>query len=328
MKDPIYILFEKYANGTISKEEWKQLSEIIPTLPDQSIQSILEEIWLQYEYSGKKRAQSFEKIDQLIRQKGKKNITSYFSLLRNIAAAGLLILAGTFTYKAINNKPITETSGINYLEVIAGRGERATVKLPDGSTVKLNAGSSLSYPSDFGKIKRELILSGEGYFKVEKNKKKPFIVQTPDIHIRVHGTTFNVVAYENSPVVETSLMEGSVSLYSTDNSFPERLLEPDQKAILHRQEKQLMVENTKAEEDISWLSGKFIFRSTPLNDVLQELCRYYGYTLNHSGAIDLQDRFSGTFENENMTEMLEALQYHYNFQFQMNNDNLTIKFNE
>ncbi|MGL4331898.1 MAG: FecR family protein [Bacteroidales bacterium] len=326
MKDPIYLLFEKYANGTITADEWKQLCDIIPTLPDAAIKSILEDVWVKYEYTGKKRAQSFRKIDRIIKEKKKGKVVHLFRQLRNIAAIGLVILAGYQAYSIIQGES-QNNSASKDLQVIVAEGERATVKLPDGSTVKLNAGTELSYPADFGESKRKLRLVGEGYFEVNKDKKKPFIVETSDLYIKVLGTTFNVSAYSNSPVIETSLVEGSVALYSDNESFPESQLKPNQKAIFNIKERKLVIENTDSKEDIAWLSGKFIFKSAPLRDVLEELCKYYGYQLQCSESGYLSDRFSGSFEGESLDEILQALQYHYDFKFRIHNKNLIIQFN-
>ena len=98
-------------------------------------------------------------------------------------------------------------------------GQRVELVLEDGTRVWLNSKSKLTYPTSFGKKEREVILDGEGYFEVTKNEKAPFIVKTHKYDIKVLGTTFNISAYQNKlSAFETSLLEGAVEVFSSNNT--------------------------------------------------------------------------------------------------------------
>ena len=96
-------------------------------------------------------------------------------------------------------------------------GQRTHLTLPDGTTVWLNARTTLSYPTSFNSNERTVFLQGEAYFEVSKNRHKPFIVQTQQYNIEVLGTKFDVEAYPDSKNFETTLMQGSVKVSSPQN---------------------------------------------------------------------------------------------------------------
>ena len=97
-------------------------------------------------------------------------------------------------------------------------GQRAQITLADGTRVWLNSQSTLTYASNFGRRERNVELDGEAYFEVAKNKDIPFYVHTEMNKVKVVGTCFNVCAYKDSKEFETTLVEGIVDIYPTNNN--------------------------------------------------------------------------------------------------------------
>ena len=97
-------------------------------------------------------------------------------------------------------------------------GQRAQITLADGTRVWLNAQSTLTYASNFGRRERNVELDGEAYFEVAKNKDIPFYVHTEMNKVKVVGTCFNVCAYKDSKEFETTLVEGIVDIYPANNN--------------------------------------------------------------------------------------------------------------
>src|ERR1035437_369141 len=129
---------------------------------------------------------------------------------------------------------ILNTSPLNFCEIKAPLGAKADIILPDGSHVLLNAGSTIKYYSDFNIKNRNLLLEGEAYFKVTKNKRIPLIVRASNINIRAVGTEFNVKAYKNERLVETTLVEGVVEISKGGDKVDKGdkiSLTPNQKAV-------------------------------------------------------------------------------------------------
>jgi transmembrane sensor len=122
---------------------------------------------------------------------------------------------GQIVYTVVNQDG-QSSNAINTLQT--SNGEQTQIRLPDGTVVYLNSASSLRYPASFTKLsKRTVELSGEGYFKVSKDKSHPFIVKTGKQDVEVLGTEFNINSYANEPVIRTTLLEGSVKVSGENN---------------------------------------------------------------------------------------------------------------
>ncbi|NJK98273.1 MAG: hypothetical protein HC905_28190, partial [Bacteroidales bacterium] len=125
-----------------------------------------------------------------------------------VAAASVALLISVSAYFIVT----TSSQPQHIIETKCPEGSRSTITLADGTKVELNSGSSISYPSRFTGKQRQVELSGEAFFDVTADKKKPFVVKAGGISIRVLGTHFNVKAYENEKQVFTTLLKGSVRI--------------------------------------------------------------------------------------------------------------------
>ncbi|MGL5636558.1 MAG: FecR family protein [Bacteroidales bacterium] len=327
MKDPIYILFEKYINGTISTNEWKELKAVTETLSQQAISDILERIWDNYTREGKLPAKSFEQITNSIKP-GNSKITPRFSLKRFAAIAAAIViplLCLSQLYLVIQNNRINKIL-LNTHEIFVEEGERATIKLPDGTTVKLNSASSLSYNSEFGLRNRDVRLQGEAYFTVRKDSLCPFNVQTSDVNIRVLGTIFNVSAYTDQDYIETSLIEGSVALTMHNDPSSQIIMKPNEKVIFHKEGNITETITSDLVAETSWITGKLLFNSVEMREVLQQIGRYYGYQFEIIGEGFERDRFSGSFEETDIKSVLEILRLHYDFNYTITDKHIILTF--
>ncbi|SFM79455.1 FecR family protein [Chitinophaga sp. YR627] len=158
----------------------------------------------------------------------------------------------------------------NYNTVTTPNGGRYQINLPDGSLVILNAASSLRYPVRFGSHNRTVELSGEAYFEISQDVTRPFLVVSSTQTVKVLGTHFNISCYPEE-TVKTTLAEGSILL--TGPRLPSKTLKPGQQAIQTAQG--LQVVTIDADEASSWKDGLFVFRKTPVQTVLRQLCRWY-----------------------------------------------------
>jgi len=150
-------------------------------------------------------------------------------------------------------------------------GQRAHIILPDGSSVWVNAHSTLHYPSAFGK-ERKVELSGEALFDIVKDDKHPFIVTTPNKHnIKVMGTYFNVFAYPKEPL-SVSLLRGKVGVYQSDDEGHVTILLPNQK--LTETAKGYVVSAIE-ENPILWKDGIYSFNKQRMGTIIKKLELYY-----------------------------------------------------
>lgn len=168
---------------------------------------------------------------------------------------------------------------IHWQTLVVPHGHTYTVTLSDSSLVTLNANSKLYYPNTFGGEKREVYLSGEGYFQIAKTT-KPFIVQTSHGAIRVYGTTFNV--YQRDSLLETILVKGSVGV--SIPSLKEIRLEPSMRLYHKLGNKEARVEHIKASQYLGWIEGIFYYDNAPVKRLFADLSDWYGVTFEYTPA--------------------------------------------
>ena len=148
-------------------------------------------------------------------------------VLKAAALVGITLLLSTLYW---TRKESRELQALQSITVPTG--QRVNLTLPDGTSVWLNARTTLQYPLSFARNHRKVILNGEAYFEVTKNPKRPFVVETSRYNIEVLGTTFNVEAYAGVEEFETSLMRGKVRINNQSRPEETIVLQPKTKAFL------------------------------------------------------------------------------------------------
>jgi transmembrane sensor len=186
--------------------------------------------------------------------------------------------------------------------VTTPRGARTHLTLPDGSRVWLNAGTTISYSSVFGKT-RQVALEGEAYFEVEKDR-KPFAVSTEKGLVTVKGTSFNVKAFADEDLFETTLVEGSVVVRDQGDT-EEVVLNPGQQAVI--EEGVLRVRNVEHRFFTSWREGKLIFSKEPFPELVKRLERWYNVTIAYNDPRLDELWYTGTIEMETISEVMEMI---------------------
>lgn len=187
------------------------------------------------------------------------------------------------------------------------RGVDFKITLPDGTDVWLNAESSLQFPSAFTKDTRRVILSGEAYFKVAHDSNCPFIVETDKMKVRVLGTEFNFRNYI-SEKPQVSLIDGSISILSLDQSEPDIILKPGQGACVEEDGHIHVLEGIDIYGTVQWINGYFYFKNRPLIEILQELGRWYnvGVVFENPATINEKMHFSA-LRSANIREAIDNL---------------------
>jgi ferric-dicitrate binding protein FerR (iron transport regulator) len=185
------------------------------------------------------------------------------------------------------------------------------IKLPDGSMVKLNRGSTLTYPEEFsGKI-REVTLTGEAFFNVTRNPKKPFIIKTNGASIKVLGTSFNVYAYDESSTVEVIVRTGKVELHeqvvSEKVEGGKILLLPGEKGTFNKQNRTIAKETTFNHNNLSWVTHEIEFKYARLSDVFQTLKRVYNLQITVEKNVDLNQELNATFSQQQPDYIMEVI---------------------
>lgn len=243
------------------------------------------------------------------------------SLLRwgvRIAAVVVLALAVHSYLKAYQ---YSRNSQLQTVTVPAG--QRARITLADGTNVWLNAKSTLTYATDFGREERRVELDGEAYFEVTKNQKLPFYVHTEKNKIAVLGTSFNVCAYRGTDTFETTLVEGTVDIYRKEGEKPIARLEKNEFFANNNGTYKKGV--LPSYEFLRWKEGLYCFDDAELSHMLKRLEQYYNVTITVNNPKLLTYRCTGKFkEQDGIEHVLKVIQKDLRFSYHINEEENSI----
>lgn len=204
-------------------------------------------------------------------------------------------------------------------EVTAPKGQISKCVLADGTQVWLNAGSTIKYEPTLKGSSRNVMLDGEAYFIVSKNKHKPFIVSTKHARIKVLGTVFNLKAYSGDNKVETTLEEGSVEFSVVNGSSSKPIeLKPGEQVVYSISENKTVCTEVETYLHTAWKDGKYVFKDAELKDIITELERLYDVKFHVQNDSLLHMHFRGMFEyDQNIFSALERLELTTNMKYKM-----------
>tara|TARA_R110002096_G_scaffold69594_1_gene167020 strand:- start:1456 stop:2619 length:1164 start_codon:yes stop_codon:yes gene_type:complete len=221
----------------------------------------------------------------------------------------------------------TVNSSNNILKVPYGK--TLSVTLDDGSVIKLNSGSELSYPSSFANLNtRKVTLKGEAFFEIAKDPLKPFVVQTDETFTQVYGTVFNISSYEDDDNIEVVLVEGSVGV-GDKLRFKEKnltMLKPSQK--ITNSNNSFIVEDVDITPYVSWVEGVISFQNANMSQIIKKLERQFDVQIINENNTLEERQFTGAFDKENIESILKTIQTHTNFKYIKKGKIITIKKTE
>jgi ferric-dicitrate binding protein FerR (iron transport regulator) len=196
---------------------------------------------------------------------------------------------------------------ITYTTVITKKGERTQIILPDSSKVWLNSCTSIVYNNN-SKTDRQIKLSGEAYFEIKKDTRHPFIVSTSLIDIEVLGTQFNLRAFDDEDLVQTSLYEGQVIARTVvPASKQEVFLKPGER-LTYKKNKTWTLATDHLKDDRYWKEGAICFRQQTLQNIARILERTFDVEITIVDENLLKEKFTGEFKNgENVNDILKIL---------------------
>jgi ferric-dicitrate binding protein FerR (iron transport regulator) len=219
----------------------------------------------------------------------------------------VLMQNGAIVYEKAPAAPVV------YNTMTTPRGRQFRVVLPDGSCVWLNAASTLRYPTAFTGDRRTVELSGEAYFEITKDERKPFIVTARGMRVQVLGTAFNLMAYPDETAVNTTLVTGAVRVVTDKSSL---VLDPDQQACLPDSGR-FTVSKPNLKEVLAWKDGRFRFDGAKITAIMRQIARWYDVDIEYSGEIP-SNEFNGSISRaEYARKILDALERTGNVHFSL-----------
>jgi transmembrane sensor len=205
-----------------------------------------------------------------------------------------------------------------YDKIVTGRGRQWELELPDGSKVWMNASSSIRYPLAFNKGDRTVEMSGEAYFEVKHDGERPFRVKAGNQITEDLGTSFNIKAYSDDQSIATTLLKGSISVSSNGVTH---LIKPGQQAIVQESGKVFKIDSgIDLNSVIGWKNGMFSFQNATLQDVMNEISRWYDVDIQYEGSVP-NKTFSGDIaRNLNLNQIFKGLEQS-NVRFKIDTNN-------
>lgn len=295
-ENEIKALIKKYLDGTINKEEEQLLERFdrelikkyIPTLTD----------------SYKSRLASKKKLAAAINggQIGKYHRRN----MVQIVASFLVLIAVGYLFFENTKEPVKTFAETSLLIKRADWGEKINLVLPDGTSVKLNSGSSLTFPESFNGSSREVELTGEAFFDVVKNSDRPFIIKTANLTTTVLGTSFNINSYDQNQTAAITVLTGKVRVASAKGHID---LLPNEQGVFDKNTSGLAKEQVNAKEVLLWKEGILKFDDATLIQVAEALGRWYGVTILFKEKSTAQCILTGTYDNEYLSAVLESIAF-------------------
>jgi ferric-dicitrate binding protein FerR (iron transport regulator) len=274
--------------------------------------------------------QAWKEIQYRLNKSRSAQLQTRFNWLKVAAILILAFISGGIVHYFLSQKP-EPTQPTSFVEYMSPLGSRSFIKLPDGSKIWLNAGTTLKYKNNFGIDNREVYLTGEAFFEIEKNLQLPFMVQTSQINITALGTKFNVKAYAEEKTIETTLIEGSVKLEGNDFKLAEDvILKKNEKAIFTKKAQTIeinekyqspaneltevkpktelkIISSVEPDPIISWKEERWVINNEKLGSLSKKLERRYAVNFIFDNELLKDYSFGGTLEDETLDQVLDAI---------------------
>lgn len=226
----------------------------------------------------------------------------------------------------VSEKKIAQTAVLEWDKLIVPRGGEHIIILSDGTKVYVNSDSRLEFPTKFIGNTREVRLYGEAYFQVTSSTEHPFIVKTENMDIRVTGTEFNVKAYKEDNLVQTTLVRGKVTVAAGEGKQEIRELVPSQQAEFNTTNNSISVRKIDVNNVIAWKNGQFIFKGNKLEEIMTTLSRWYDFKVIYKNDDIRNMIFAGKLNRlENVNSMLEIIESTDKIQIDVEGKTITLK---
>lgn len=293
-----YSLLEKFFSGQSTEEENNVLSKIFKDGGEDIFD----------EYCRRKWAENDCRIPTSVKARIKQSLFTKMPRVRwrrVIASASAVLAAAVILFMCMLWSRPSENAAPEIFEIVAERGQKSSVTLPDGSRVMINSASTISYTSDYNVKERNVFLSGEAYFDVASNADIPFVVHADKVSVTALGTEFNVKAYAEDPYVVTTLVEGGVR---TEAGTQYELLTRAQEASYNKEADVLLAYDVKdISRAVPWIRNELLFENESLADIAVTLERMYNVTIVFEDEAAKGYSYTGLIRNNSLQNVLELI---------------------
>lgn len=342
----IYLLTQKKSGG-ITLDEQLELSDFLKEDEDIAvvIKSIDELFDSSLQYSKSVSKEDINKALLLLHERMYDTVaevpvttkSKYGQMKYWLVAASLILMLGAGIFYLQRTEDPLKSNNV----ITTQKGSKTDLVLPDGTKVWVNADTRLSYNKNFGNKTREVVLTGEAFFDVTKDKDRPFIVHTAAMDVKVLGTAFNVRAYKNEANEQATLIRGLVEVVLKNKENEKIVLAPNEKLIITNKitmslktkptvmqaETPLIKKSTTKKDsltnEIQWMQNRIVFDQERLETIIPVLERWYNVKIEQH-ITNSQRLYSGIFENDSIDDVLEALKIAGGFRYTIQKEKIII----
>lgn len=220
---------------------------------------------------------------------------------------------------------ITVVEKPELIEKVAERGQKLTVRLPDGSKVKLNADSRISYSSNFGVETRVLKLTGEAFFEVQRDETRPFKIFSGDLEVEVLGTSFNVNAYPDQQAARVAVRSGKVSVSNSEKTMGTVLVEQEKLIFSNATGSFSKKRISDTQMDYGWIDNYLSFNDLNLEEAMALISKWFDVEYVIINNQNTNKLITAKFNNPSLKNVMENLSYSYEFNYEINENGIVIK---
>ncbi|TRX59229.1 DUF4974 domain-containing protein [Fulvivirga sp. M361] len=312
-KNQLELLADKVLKGTATEQEQEQLNTWYQSFDDHKVLLFTDESPRELQL------RLLNRINADLRTDLKPDRRQNKSFLKLAVAISLIFVSIACLYLTFDKDP--EKFGSEAFIFSESKntqwGQKKVVKLPDGTVVKLNSGTSIKYPQNFQVDKRQVELSGEAFFDVAHDETRPFVINAGDIAVKVLGTSFNVRSYSEESEIDVMVMTGKVRVIKSETDESVTLL-PDQMATYFPLSKTLERKSIPDKDAVfGWIDGNLVFRDQDFQTVIRTLSRWYGVQFRVSDDLFLTKKITANFSNASLKEVMKILSHNYEFRFKI-----------
>ena len=201
-------------------------------------------------------------------------------------------------------------------------GQKKTIGLPDGTIIKLNAGSKLTYSQPFSENQRSVNLEGEAFFEVAKETERPFVIQSGKLKTKVLGTSFNVRSYKDEKTISVSVLTGKVEIENEDGKSD--ILFPEDMGVYNKDDKGITKINFDSKSVFGWKDGFLVFKDLEIRAIFSLLEKWYGVKIIVDKDMKITGKYTGEYQNASLERVLDGISYTSKFSYTINSDKVLI----
>ncbi len=309
-------LLDKYVQGKCTPEEIDLLHRFHDSFQEEALQDEPDtfDMWLREERIHKNIRRNIARKDKQQYEAQQAKTSSSRAWLKIAASVLLIIGLSLGSYMAYEDTPAPK---VVWVQKSTLKGQKATIKLTDGTKVYLNADSRLSFPEHFGPGTREVTLEGEAFFEVTSDAERPFIIKSAPLTTTVLGTSFGIKAFTGEPL-QVTVVTGKVkvSALRPSGQAEEVLLTPHEQAY---DDGQLHKRAVDIDRYLAWKDKTISFDEATLAEAATVLERWFNVSIEISDEATARRRISGKYMDETLPNIMKSFQYILGVEYRFEN---------